>query len=157
GSEEACREVARLLEPAGFRAMIGKPGSSSQASMTAAMTAFTAGLELAGWSLKAYRNSPWLRRAAGACREAILGQTHGAGAFTRIGLSGPVLSACFFLVALALPLLFPFDVEKYLKFHYTKTREQTLVLLNVFMKDAMAERDAAANIRSLLKGLMDGR
>jgi len=157
GSPQACREMAQLLKQAGFRVMLEKPGSHSQASMTAAMTAFTAGLELAGWSLKAYRNSPWLRRAAGACREAILGQNPGAGAFTRFLLSAPVLTACFFMVAFLLPLLFPFDVEKYLKFHYTKTRDQTLVLLNVFMKDCMAGGLAVAQIHDLLKGLMELR
>ena len=157
GSPEACREVARLLEQAGYRVMIGKPGSHSQASMTAAMTAFTAGLELAGWSLKAYRNSPWLRGAAAACHEAILGQVHPSGVLTRIALSGPLLSACFFLVTLVLPLLFPFDVENYLKFHYTKTRDQTFVLLNVFIKDSLAVGVPAADLQGLLAGLMEPR
>jgi len=154
GSQAACREVAQLLKPAGFRVMIGKPGSHSQAVATAAMTAFVAGLELSGWSLRGYRRSPWLGRAAGACREAITGQLPRAGAFTRALLSSPVLSASFSLVALLLPLLFPFDPEKYLKFNYTKTREQTVLLLNLFMKDAADRGVPVTNIQGLLKGLL---
>ena len=153
GTQDACREVARLLKPAGFRVTVGKPGSHSQASVTAALTAFVAGLELSGWSLRAYRKSPWLSCAAGACREAVMGQLPRAGAFTQALLSRPVLSSCFFLAALLLPILLPFDVEKYLKFHYTKTREQTVFLLNVFMKDATGCGVPVANIHSLLTGL----
>ena len=153
GSRDACREVAQLLKQAGFRVMIGKPGSHSQAAATAAMTAFVAGLELSGWSLRSYRKSPWLGRAAGACREAVMGQLGRTGAFARALLSGPVLPASFFLVALLLPLLFPFDPEKYLNFHYTKTREQTVLLLNVFMKDAIDRVVPVTNIQRLLKGL----
>lgn len=153
GTQDGCREVAQLLKQAGFRVMVGKPGSHLQASTTAALTAFVAGLELSGWSLRAYRRSPWLTCASGACREAVRGQLLGAGVFTRALLSGPALSACFFLAASFLPLLFPFDLEKYLKFHYTKTREQTIILLNVFMKDSIDCGVAVTNIQRLLKGL----
>jgi hypothetical protein len=154
GTQDACRDVAQLLNQAGFRVMVGKTGSGSQASATAVMTAFVAGLELSGWSLRTYRKSPWLRCAAGACREATIGQLPRASAFTRALLSGPVLSACFFLAALLLPLLFPFDLEKYLKFHYTKTREQTVILLNVFMRDSIDCGVPVTHIQSLLKGLL---
>jgi len=154
GSRDACREVAQLLKQAGFRVMIGKPGSHLQAAVTAGMTAFATGLELSGWSLRSYRKSPWLRRAAGACREAIMGQLPRTGALARALLSDPVLSASFCLTAALLPLLLPFDGEKYLKFHYTKTREQTVLLLNVFMKDAIGRGVPVTDIQSLLQGLL---
>jgi hypothetical protein len=155
GTQAACREVAQLLKEAGFRAMVGNPGSHSQASMTAIMTTFTAGLELSGWSLSAFRRSQWLRRAAAAGGEAILGQLSKAGIFTRGWLRNPILTASFFLVALLLPVLFPFDVQKYLEFHYTKTREQTMVLLNVFLKDSLRCGVPVTNIQLLLAGLED--
>ena len=150
GTPDACREVAQLLKQAGFRVMVGKPDSHLQAATTAAMTAFVAGLELAGWSLRAYRRSPWLRCAAGACREAVMSQLPATGAFARAMLSDPVLSAGFSLAALLLPHLFPIDAEKYLRFHYTKTREQTVLLLNVFMRDANHRGVPVTNIQSLL-------
>ena len=155
GTRDACHEVAQLLKPSGFKILVGKPGSHSQASVTAVMTAFVAGLELSGWSLRAYRKSPWLRCAAGACREAVISQLSRAGIFTRALLSSPVLSAGFFLATLFLPLLFPFDLEKYLKFHYTKTREQSIVLLNVFLKDGIHCGIKVTNIQSLIKGLQN--
>lgn len=153
GAREACREVARLLEDAGFKVAVGEPGSRSQASMTAAMTVFIAGLELSGWSLRAYRKSLWLKVAAGAGNEAIRSQLLSVGFFSRAFLNPPVLMACFYLLTLFLPLIFPFDLEGYLKFHYTKTRAQTIFLLNVFMKDAEERGIPAANIQTLLKGL----
>jgi hypothetical protein len=157
GTQDACREVAQLLKLAGFRVTVEKPDSRSQACATAVMTAFVAGLELSGWSLRAYRKNPWLRCAVSACREAVMGQLPKAGAFLRTLLSSSVLSACFFLAALLLPLLFPFDLEKYLQFHYTKTREQSVILLNVFMKDAIGRGVPVTNIQSLLMGLLGAR
>ena len=68
-----------------------------------------------------------------------------------------VIAVIAILAALLLPILFPFDLEKYLKFHYTKTREQTVVLLNVFLKDGIANGIPNPNIQSLLKGLLDAR
>ncbi len=73
---------------------------------------------------------------------------------TRALLGGPVLRASFFLTALLLPLLVPFDLEKYLRFHYTKTREQSVFLLNLFMKDAINGGVPVANIRDLCQGLL---
>ncbi|MDD1751107.1 MAG: hypothetical protein LUO89_14690 [Methanothrix sp.] len=155
GAKSACQDVASLLKKAGFRVTVGKQDSHAQASTTALMTAFTVGLELSGWSLRSFRRGPWLKRAAAGAREAVLSQLPGPGAFQRVLLWIPLLSAAFYLVTLALPLIFPFDVEKYLKFHYLKTREQTLSLLDVFEKDGKLRELAVGNIQTLLRGLRD--
>ncbi len=154
GAKNACQDVAVLLKKAGFRVTIGKPDSRSQAATTALMTAFTAGLELSGWSLKSFRRSPWLKQAAAAAHEGMLSQLPNPGAFQRTLLGSPVLVAAFYLVALALPLIFPFDVEKYLQFHYTKTREQTLVLLDVFGEDGKSRGVPIGNIQALHQALV---
>lgn len=83
GTEKACGEVGQLLKKAGLRVGMQKQGSPLQAAVTAVMTAFMAGLELSGWSLRAFRKSPWLKRAANGSREAVLSQLTGAGIFTR--------------------------------------------------------------------------
>ena len=153
GKEEACRDVEQLLKKAGFRVTVGKQDSHMQASVTAVMTAFVAGLELSGWSFGAFRKSPWLKRAAGASREAVLSQLPGAGIFTRTLLGILFSSTGFFLATFFLPLLFPFDLEKYLKFHYLKTRDQTLTLLDVFARDGKRRGLPVENIRILLQGL----
>jgi len=153
GSQDACMEVAKLLKQAGFKVMLEKPGSHAQVAVTAVMTAFVAGLELAEWSLSKYRKSPWHRVAAGACREAVNGQLKKPGLFTRFLLRSSVLTACFSLTARIMPMLFPFDVEKYLKFHYTKTHKQSLLLLDLFLKDSSKCGIPITNIQKLLEGL----
>jgi 2-dehydropantoate 2-reductase len=155
GKAETCREVARLLKKAGFRVTIEKPGSDMQASATAVMTAFVAGLELAGWSLKAYRKSPWLKQAVAACREAVLSQTASSNALQKLMLSQPVLTTAFSLTTLLLPLLMPFDINRYLGFHYRKTGKQTLTLLEVFISDGMQKGQPVENIQILLQALRD--
>ncbi len=156
GPEAACREVGQMLKKAGFRFTIGKPDSHAQAATTALMTAFTVGLELSGWSLRSFRSSPCLlRQAAGAAREAVLGQLPGAGALQKALLGVKVLTAAFYLAALVLPHLFPFDVEKYLKFHYTKTREQTLTLLELFEKDGTGRGLPIDKIQTLRQAMLE--
>jgi hypothetical protein len=153
GTKEACRDAGRILKQAGFGFTVDGPDSRTQGSITAVMTAFTAGLELAGWSLREFRRSPWLGRSAAACREAVLGQMPKAGAFTRAIIGAAVLSAAFRLVAWILPRLTPFDLERYLRFHYTKTREQTRTLLEMFAADAEKTGGPAENIRAVLREL----
>ena len=156
GTEKACREVENLLKKAGFRTMEKKEDfHKTLASVTAVMLAFVAGLELSGWSFRAFRKSPWLKRAACGSREAVLSQISATGIFTRTLLGILFSSKGFYLATFFLPLLFPFDLEKYLKFHYLKTRDQTLTLLDVFTKDGIRRRLPVENIQILLQGLLD--
>lgn len=153
GEEKACREVGQLLKKAGFRVTIGNPDSRAQVSATAVLTAFVAGLELAGWSLSSYRKSPWLRCAAVAAREAILSQSTRAGALQKALLGDFVLSTAFSMVTRLLPVLAPFDIQAYLHFHYQKTREQTLMLLELFKKEGERRGIGVENIQKLLTGM----
>jgi hypothetical protein len=154
GTEKACVEVGQLMKRAGLRADIQRQASPMQASVTAVMTAFVAGMELSGWSFVAFRKSPWLNRAAAGSREAVLSQLSGASIFAKTLLGILSSSAALFLATFFLPLLFPFDLEKYLKFHYLKTRDQTLTLLDVFATDGKRRGLPVENIRILLQGLV---
>jgi len=155
GTEKACGEVKGLLKKAGLRVDVQKQGSRMQASMTAVLTTFTAGLEFSGWSLGAFRKSPWRERTARASREAVLSQLPGTGFFTRVLVGILCSSTGLILITFLLPLLFPFEIEKYLKFHYRKTRDQTLTLLDVFASDGKKRGLPFENIRLLLQGLLD--
>jgi 2-dehydropantoate 2-reductase len=157
GAEETTREVVGLLRQAGLRAAPKeREFYKMQASLTAAMTALVAGLELSGWSFKALRWGPWLKPAARGGREAVLSQLPGDSRLTK-ALLGLLLSAVgIFLISLILPLLFPFKVEAYLRFHYQKTREQTLTLLAVFVSDGKRRGRPVENVQRLLDGLHDG-
>lgn len=154
GTEKSCSTVKQVLQKAGFKVMLGEADSSQQASTTAVMTAYVAGLELAGWRLGQFRKSPWLARSARAAREMALGQVVQPRFFTRLSLGILCSPTVFFLIACLLPVLIPFDIEKYLKFHYTKTRDQTLALLEVFSRDAEKRGVPTENTCLLLKGLL---
>ncbi len=58
-----------------------------------------------------------------------------------------------YLLTFFLPPLFPFDLNKYLKFHYQKTRDQTLTLLALFVRDGEQQKLPVANICALMQGL----
>jgi hypothetical protein len=156
GAEKACQEVANLLKKGGFRVGVKKDDFHQiQASVTGLLTVFVAGLELSGWSFSAFRRSPWRKCAARASREVILSQLSEAGIFTKMVLGISLLSTGFFLATFILPLLFPFDLEEYLKFHYLKTREQTITLLDVFARDGARRGLAVGMIRILHQELLD--
>ena len=156
GGKTACREVEGTLKKAGFQVAVKKQGyQKTLASMTAVLSALVAGLELSGWSFGAFRRSRWLGPAAGGAREAVLSQFAGAGTITRT-LLGVFLSATgLYLATFFLPLLFPFDLEKYLKFHYLKTRAQTISLLELFIGDGLRQGLSVEMIRILLQGLYE--
>ena len=156
GTAQACSEVSTVLENSGFRTTVKKEDfHGAQSAATGLLSTFVAGYELSGWSFGAYRRSPWLKQAARACREAILSQLSKPGTFTKRLLAVLPLAMVFHLVTFFLPLVFPFDLEKYLKFHYQKTRDQTLSLLDVFIKDGQSRSVGVGNIQTLLKGLHD--
>lgn len=155
GSEKACGEVKQLLKKAGLRVEVQKQASPLQASVTAVMTTFVAGLELSGWSLGGFRKSPWLKLAASGSKEAALSQLSGTGMIPRTVLGILLSSTGLYLGTFFLPFLTPFDLEKYLKFHYLKTRDQTLTLLGVFAKDGERRGLPMENIRKLHQGLLD--
>jgi ketopantoate reductase len=155
GTEKAGGEVKQLLNKAGFRASLGKPDSRMQACVTAVITTFVAGLELAGWSLGAFRKSKWLSSAAEAALEAVKGQISKTGFFQRVGLVFLLSPATFRLATLVLPKFVPFNLEKYLKFHYLKTREQSLKLLEIFEADSERRELPVVNIRNLRQALVN--
>jgi hypothetical protein len=153
GAEDACRELKRLLRSGGFRVTVGRQDSRMQAVITAVMTVFVAGLELCGWSLKEIRRSPWLQRTARASREAVLSQLGEATIFWNARFGSSVIVVALLFVTMLGPMLFPFDFEEYLRFHYQKTRGQTLALLELFIKDGQGRMQPVEYIQGLLQDL----
>ena len=155
GAGKAPKEVAVVLKKAGLRAAVKKGNfQTMQAALTAMMSAYVVGFELAGWSFSAYRRSPWLKLAARGAREAALGQLPERGIVAK-GIYWIITSAVVFhFAAYLLPLAAHFDLEKYLQFHYHKTREQTLNLLDVFTRDAEDRGLPVGHIQLLRQGLL---
>jgi len=155
GTDKAGNEVAEILRASSFRSSVKeRTFSKIQAALTAFLSAYVGGLELAGWSLAAFRRSPWLKGAASAAREAIFSQVFNAGIFTRMFFEILTSSTTLFATTYLLPPIFPFELEKYLKFHYLKTRDQTLHLLKLFIEDGKMQGLPVENIQILLNGLL---
>lgn len=155
GSEEASREIAGLLKRGGLRPAVRKPDfGKSQAAVSALLSTFVAGVELSGWSLRSFRRGPWLKQAAYGTQEAVLSQLPDPGMLAR-GLLRLLASPIgFSLASRLLPYLFPFDFERYLEFHFTKVRDQTLHLLDLYASDGMKRGMLVGHIQTLQQGLM---
>lgn len=103
--------------------------------------------------MRDYRRSSWLKIGAGPAREAAAGQLARTSALTWAVMQ-PLFSAPVFSAAAALlPRLAPFDLEAYLRYHYRKTREQSLHLLALFIRDAQEQGLPVENLGVLLAGL----
>ena len=124
-----------------------------QASFTAVMSAFVVGYELAGWSFLAFRRSPWLGLAAKGAQEAAIGQLSEETFLYKRVFKLIASTFVFRLASSFLPIAVPFDLEEYLLFHYRKTREQSLHLLNLYIDDAINGGYQAGHIQLLLQGL----
>lgn len=156
GTTEACRDVKNLLVSAGLSATVQSPGyRRMQASVTSFLSTFVAGFELSGWTFGAFRRGPWLAVSARACREAIRGQFGWAGPWSRILLAMTLSTAGYYLATFFLPVLLPFDAEKYLGFHYRKTGTQSRHLLDLFLRDTVDKGLPADNIKRLIEGLRE--
>jgi hypothetical protein len=156
GDKEACKEVVAVLKKAGFRAAVKGPDYGKMvASVAAVQLAIAAGLELSGWSFRAFRGSSWLRRVAAGSREAVLSQNSEAGALFRLLIRLLLSPSGFVLATFLLPPLFPFDLMAYLKFHYLKTRDQTITLLALFIEDGTRRGLGVENLRFLLQAFND--
>jgi ketopantoate reductase len=92
-----------------------------------------------GWSLRELRRPERLRKARDAGREAVAAMARHHGRRRplplHLGLQTPVLLA---LVSLA-PRLVPFDLESYLRVHFTKVGDQTRDFLRYFRAVARAQ------------------
>ena len=104
--------------------------------------------------MRAYRRSPWLKLAADGAREAVNSQLPEVGILGRALFGFFTNRVAFYLSTLLLPSLAPFDLEKYLKFHYRKTREQTVNLLQVFIEDGQRGNLPVGKIQLLRQGLL---
>jgi 2-dehydropantoate 2-reductase len=156
GNEAACREIADLLKRGGLRPVVKKPGfGRSQASVSVLFSSFVAGLELSGWSLKSFRRGPWLKHSVHGTREGVYTQLRNPSALTRGFVKAFATLPVFSLATHLMPLLFPFDIEKYLEFHFTKVRDQTLHLLDLYAKDGMKHGRPVEHIQTLRKGLLE--
>ena len=115
-----------------------------------------AALELSDWSMKTLRRSKTFALGLGAARESLDIATAQAGAARPLFL--PLLRpACLApLVALA-PMAFPFDLEVYLRYHFTKVGDQTLAMLDQVRSEGLRQGKSTGELETLIDALVVSR
>ncbi len=145
-------EIAALLRRGGFAARQTDDLIGSSAERSATAVPLIAGLEAADWSIAAFVRGPWLPRSIDASKEALnvvarhLGRRPAA--VRHILAPLPVRAA----LTLARPLT-PFDLEAYLRFHFTKVGPQTRLMLETYAKRAEESAQSSAALRELRSAL----
>lgn len=131
GPPERLQEVLRTLRAGGYPAQAQPDTARSAAIPNAVLIVFVDALEKAGWSFERFLQPDSLERTSQAAREAV--QV----AARRVGVKDssvlPLLRPALFRTLLPLAAhMAPFDLEAYLKFHFTKVRAQTVLTLRTY-------------------------
>jgi 2-dehydropantoate 2-reductase len=130
GPEERTRAIAKLFRRGGMRTRVVRDVAPLVGLGGPALNLHIAALECTGWRLDALgRDRALLDLTHSAIREAV------AVAAQQLGVRPPFWLRLLrpWLVRLALrlaPAVVPLDLETYLRIHFTKVREQTLLLLD---------------------------
>lgn len=123
----AGRQAAALLRAGGLPSTVMKDLDWFAARSTALMITAISALELADWSLAKLAHSHWLSEASRAAREATAISAAFLGHRGSNHVPGPLLLRA--LMALA-PRVMPFDLESYLRYHFSKVSKQTRLMLD---------------------------
>ena len=141
--------MAKNLARGGCPAVGKKDINVTSAFGSAVLMPLVAGLEAMRWSLRAFRGSDVPPLVAGAAREAT------AITAVTLGVRRPLLGflvtgLAFRLAAWLAPKLAPFDLEAYLKHHFSKVGEQTRLLFAEYAESAAKRGLASDALSSLL-------
>ncbi|MCA9615092.1 MAG: hypothetical protein H6721_19805 [Sandaracinus sp.] len=131
------QRVVDALKRGGAPAKVHSNTGALMAFGSATLMPTMAALEGAGWKLAGMRKGPWARLAAEASAEAraiVAAQVHASPPFGTAFVTAPVLK----LATWAAPKVAPFEVEIYLKYHFTKVRDQTERLLTRYVDEGEA-------------------
>jgi 2-dehydropantoate 2-reductase len=150
GPPERLAHVVRGLRAGGYPARRHRDAARAAAIPSAVLVAFVDALEAAGWSFERFLTRESLARFRDAAREAVR-----IGAW-RVGMSAsavlPLLRPALF--RLLLPLASraaPFDLEAYLRIHFTKVGAQTRLMLRTYVELGKKAGLPVQNLQALLK------
>ena len=114
--------------------------------VTALLIASVAALEAAGWRLADFRGK-WAALAGRAAREVMV--CEGVNGVWRLLARGPLLRLVFWLASKVLP----FDLEAYIKYHFTKVGAQTRVFMALWVKRGREQGARVEAVDQLLKAI----
>jgi hypothetical protein len=148
GTHDRARAIADALNAGGLKTNLAK--TSGGGEMIDALTMpYIAQIESDGWSLHTARRN--FRAASAAATEAVtvVAAAHGAKAPAppaRSVLGMRVIMRAFMMLA-------PFDVERYLRIHFTKTGQQTRLMLDDLITEGAARDLPTTHLRALRASL----
>ncbi len=140
--------IVRLLKAGGCPAKEQTDTRATMAFGSAMLMPTMVALEGAGWKVAGLRRGEWAARAAGASAEAraIVAEHRGVtppGAFEMY--SSWLLKAA----TLVAGRVMPFDLDVYLKYHFSKVRDQTRLLIDQYISDGEAVSLPTEQLRNL--------
>jgi hypothetical protein len=132
GAPERLQPVLRALKAGGYPARRHRDATRATAIPSALLTALVWGLEAAGWRFERFLEQDSLERVHRTAREAVriaAWRTRGSASALL-----PLLRPALFRLLLPLATrVVPVDLETYLRVHFTKVREQTLLMMRTYI------------------------
>lgn len=132
GPPDRLPQVIRALRAGGYPARASKDVARDVAVPSAVLTVFVNGLEAAGWSFERFLQHDSLERVHRAAREAAqVAASHTKGSASAVL---PLLRPALFKLLLPVAAgLTPFDLEAYLRVHFTKVGEQMRLMMKTYV------------------------
>ena len=133
GPPERLEQVVQVLRASRYPAQRHRDAARAAAIPSAVLIAFVDALEAVGWSFERFLTRESLARFQEAAREAVRI------AAWRVGMSAsavlPLLRPALFRLLLPLASrVAPFDLETYLRIHFTKVGAQTRLMLRTYVE-----------------------
>jgi hypothetical protein len=153
GPPERVAPLVAALEGGGLPARAAHDLAALVPFGTALLIPVVAALEAEQWSLPALRRSPRLSLAVQAAREASTALARRDGRPAPLPLRLLTSRAALIPLLGLAPLLPPFDVQTYLRVHFTKVRAQTRDCLHSYVALADAARLPAEALRKLAQAI----
>ncbi len=155
GPLAAVTEQATLLRRGGLKVRLVASAGEGGATASAVLLSIVAALEGAGWRFSELRRANHMRRAIYAKNQAlaVAAAVHGTRAPWVLRMLGPWMVRLATRIA---PLVVPFDLERYLAYHFRKVGDQTRANLALW-RDGGAQRglpvDAIAALEATLRAV----
>ncbi len=140
--------VVAALKAGKCPAKVHPDARSMMAFGSATLMPLMAALEGADWKLKGLRKREWAKLAADAAAEAreVTAAQLGSKPPAMMGLLGASLIQ---LATVLAPGMLPFEVEIYLRYHFTKVRDQTRILLDRYIDEGIDRGVSITNLSVL--------
>jgi hypothetical protein len=132
GPRDVAKSIAETLSKGACPAKFLKNVSAASAMPSSMLMPHLVALEGANWSFSQLRNSDLLKLGSAAARQAmaVAGKKVGKSPWYR----GAICPLTLRLVMGMAPRVIPFDIETYLKYHFTKVGDQTRMYIDQYIK-----------------------